>query len=82
MFSTFLHRDWIELPTVPNIYVNGVLEYGAVTDLHDEGTDLDLSCEVPGGTVGDQSCRSLYLNKLQNNEIIHNCDNNLLIAKI
>lgn len=39
----------VQLPRVPVIYANSARQYGTVSAMYDEGTDLALICEVTGG---------------------------------
>lgn len=44
------HPTILELPRVPVIYANSARQYGPVSGMYDEETDLALICEVTGGT--------------------------------
>ncbi|XP_046649564.1 muscle M-line assembly protein unc-89-like [Daphnia pulicaria] len=39
----------VQLPRAPVIYANSARQYGPVSGMYDEGTDLALICEVTGG---------------------------------
>ena len=57
----------VELPSAPNIYINGNMEYGAQTEVN-EGADVDLSCEVLGGKIIYSECvfrKAMYVKKIK-----------------
>ena len=64
--KTSFIRFTLDLPEVPKIFVNGEHQHGRLAGPYDEGTDLNLSCEVAGKlaflVVFTELCQSKELN--------------------